>query len=277
MAVNRSHSVDHAAEPSPHPPSKSADLKPKEHGAYAILMIPLGLALVLAGPTWAGIWIAIAAVSGFFAHEPLLVAYGKRGSRAQRSTPQARSRLLAFTSAAIISGLLALFASSTWGRLSLLVCLLLAVSSFAIAVSGKHRTLWGQLWGIVGLSAPSVPILLAGDVSLDQALKIWAVFLIGFAATTLAVRSVIAAQKRQPRVLHGVILSVLSIVTLILMGQAHHWILAVTPMVAMSWYLLLQPPSAKQLKRVGWSLVSGTVLTALLTALVFWYPGQLGS
>jgi hypothetical protein len=253
----------------PDRPGASANLRPKEHGAYAILLIPLGLAWVLAGPTWAGMWIAAAAISGFLAHEPLLVTLGRRGNRAQRSTPQARSRLVLFSSLAVFSGLAGLMVSSTTGQIALLGCLLLALSSFAIAVIGKHRTLFGQLWGVLGLSAPSVPILIAGDVSTADACRIWAVFLMGFLATTLAVRSVIAFQKRQPRFLHLAMLSILSIALLILAGTSHRWILAAIPMVGISWYLLLLPPPAKHLKRVGWSLVSGTLLTACLTAAAF--------
>ena len=71
----------------------AAKLKPKEHGAYAILGIPIVTALLVAGPQVAGVCVAIAAVAGFLAHEPMLVAVGHRGARAQRATPAARRRL----------------------------------------------------------------------------------------------------------------------------------------------------------------------------------------
>lgn len=63
----------------PSPAVRGAHLKPKEHGAYAILAIPLVTGLVAAGPTLVGGCIAAAAFTGFLAHEPLLVTLGHRG------------------------------------------------------------------------------------------------------------------------------------------------------------------------------------------------------
>ncbi|WDQ16788.1 YwiC-like family protein [Rhodopirellula sp. P2] len=49
----------------------AAKLKPKEHGAYAILAIPLITSLIVAGLTWGGLCVAAASGAGFLAHEPL--------------------------------------------------------------------------------------------------------------------------------------------------------------------------------------------------------------
>ena len=46
---------------------------PREHGAYGQLAFPLVTALVIAGVTLSGVLIAVAAIAGFLAHEPLLV------------------------------------------------------------------------------------------------------------------------------------------------------------------------------------------------------------
>jgi len=40
-------------------------------------------------------------------------------------------------------------------------------------------------------------------------------------------------------------------------------VLASLPMLCASWYLLLAPPPAKQLRRIGWTLVAVTVATAI--------------
>jgi len=57
-------------------------LLPQEHGAYGQLAMPLLTGLALGRPTPAGLTLAAAAVLGFVAHEPLLVALGRRGRRA---------------------------------------------------------------------------------------------------------------------------------------------------------------------------------------------------
>jgi hypothetical protein len=116
---------------------------------------------------------------------------------------------------------------------------------------------------MAGLSLPSVPMLLAGQCERDVAVEIWATWLLGFTATTFVVHSVIAAQKRQSRRRHVGIL--LLVTGLVLGGWAGGWprLLAASPMLVTSWYLLASPPPARHLKRVGWTLVAATSLTAV--------------
>ena len=247
--------------------SVAAKLRPKEHGAYAILGIPIGFALLLGGVTWIGCFVACAAVSGFLAHEPLLVAWGHRGQRARSATPNAKGRLIVLLMVMCVTGVAALWLGNAPVRLSLVGCLVLASSSFAVAVAGRHRTLVGQLWGVLGLSAPCLPILLAAGVEEVRVLEFWVIWVLGFLSTTIAVRSVIAAQKRQPRWLHATIL--ITITTAIAIGTFFraHWVLATIPMVAASWCLIVASPPAKYLKQVGWTLVGATVATGILIGL----------
>lgn len=241
----------------------AADLKPKEHGAYAIIGIPIVTALIIAGPTAVGLGVAIASFAGFFAHEPLLVSIGRRGKRAQRTTPAATRRLWTLVGLMAVGGLLALMLGDPSVRISLAMCGLLAGVSFAIALAGKHKTLGGQLFGVMGLSVPCVPILLAGNLSVGVTAEAWCTWLIGFASTTMAVRGVIAAQKRKSRWLYWSSLAALSLAVAALTAAGYRIPIITLPMIAMSWYLMISPPPAKQLKRVGWALVLGTVASAI--------------
>lgn len=243
--------------------STSAKLQPKEHGAYAILAVPIVTALLIAGPTAVGFTVAVASVAGFLAHEPLLVAWGHRGGRAQAATPTATRRLLLLLGTAIACGMLAMVLGGHWVRWSLVGCLLLATTSFLLALGGKHRTMGGQLWGVIGLSVPCVPILLAGGLSTHQALSIWLAWLIGFTSTTAAVRGVIAAQKRKPRTIHWMLVTAMSasVCAATIVGAAAT--LCALPMIVISWGLLFWPPPASQIRRVGWTLVAGSVTSAV--------------
>ncbi len=240
-----------------------AKLQPKEHGAYAILGIPMVTALLITGPTIVGVCVAVAAIAGFLAHEPLLVTWGHRGARAQRTTPTAARSLTWLLLLTLVCGSLAWLIGTSSVRLSLLACAALAASSFVVAIAGQHRSLLGQLWGVVGLSIPCLPILLAGGMADPVALQLWGIWLIGFTGTTMAVRSVIAYQKRQSRRIAVVVIAVLSAMVAAIMWTGETWAASVLPMLLMSWFLLAWPPPAKQLRRVGWTLVVGTVATAL--------------
>ncbi|MCA9139489.1 MAG: hypothetical protein KDB00_22100, partial [Planctomycetales bacterium] len=142
-------------------------------------------------------------------------------------------------------------------------CALLAVVIFSMAIADKHRTLGGQIWGVIGLSAPCLPILLGGEISPAVAVVLWGTWLLGFASTTMAVRGVIAAQKRQSRVIHWSALVAISITVAALAAAGFRKPIVTLPMLAMAWYLVAAPPPAQQLKRVGWTLVAGTVVSAI--------------
>ncbi len=247
--------------------SVAVDLKPREHGAYAILLIPLATAIlniILSGSgiSIVGLLVLVASLAGFFAHEPLLVALGHRGGKAQRDASGARGRTIGLLLLGSIAGVAAVALASTLVRLGLLACLIAAIVSLALAAARLHRTLGGQLFGVVGLSLPCVPILLAAEVPWQPTLLVWLAWLMGFVSTTLAVRGVIAAQKGQPRTTHWLVLSIVtaSAGMFMLLGK---WLpLAALPMVLASWILMLWPPPAKHLRRVGWTLVAVTSLTA---------------
>jgi hypothetical protein len=243
--------------------SHTVSLKPKEHGAYAIVIIPMLTALVASDVSIVGFGVVVASLAGFFAHEPLLVSLGHRGQRVRRDAPDAPSRAIGLLLLSVFAGSTVFWFGSPTIRISLAGCLVLAITCLMFAVARQHRTLGGQLLGVVGLSMPCIPILIAGGMSVQQTVVVWAVWLIGFVSTTLAVRGVIAAQKRQPRGMYwwGLGLTTAAIAGA---GWAGIWLpLAALPMIAASWLLMAWPPPAKYLKRVGWALVVGTITTAV--------------
>jgi hypothetical protein len=251
----------------PRTATSTVSLNPKEHGAYAIVMIPLLTALLSSDPSVVGVAVVVASLCGFFAHEPLLIALGHRGGRVQRDAPHARSQATWLLVLSVLAGATAMWFGTSSVRGALVGCLFLALASLTLAVARQHRTLGGQLFGVASLSAPCVPILMAGGLSVPQTLLVWSVWLAGFVSTTLAVRGVIAAQKRHSRTLHW---SGLGLATVAITGAAWAgvWLpLATLPMIAASWLLMMWPPPAKYLKRVGWTLVIGTIATAAIVAI----------
>ncbi|MEM9644018.1 MAG: YwiC-like family protein [Planctomycetota bacterium] len=246
-----------------------AKRNPKEHGAYAILAVPLATGLIITGPTIVGLAATLAAVAGFLSHEPLLVVMGYRGARARQTFPFVRQRLAVLLIVMLASGLAALWLGPMLVRWSLIGCAMLASISFSVACLGKHRTLTGQLLGVVSLSAPLVPVLLAGQRPLGTSIESWVTLAIGFTSTTVAVRGVIATQKRQPCELHFTILGAISVIIGGLVATGYSLVWATLPMLCMSWSLLLRPPPTRYLKRVGWTLVGGTLASAIWLLVIF--------
>ncbi len=256
-------SIANAPTITPKSVAPAANLKPKGHGAYAILGIPLATSLIIAGHTLVGVCVAAASIAAFYAHEPLLIVLGHRGARAQRDTPAAKQWLRVWLGIAFVSGFAALAMGSANVRWSLLGCGVLATVSFAIAIAGKHRTLAGELWGVIGLTAPCVPILMAGEVVPTRAIEMWIAWTIGFGSTTMAVRAVIASQKRRSRKIHWSIILTLLLIAASLVRAGFGIAICTLPMVIMAWYLMFDPPHPKYLKPVGWTVVLGTTTTAI--------------
>lgn len=252
-----------------HSHNRPTNLYPKEHGAYAMLAIPLLTALITSGLTVAGVCIGAAAVAGFLAHEPLLIALGHRGQRAQQSTPQARWRLISLLAIAWFAGSTALLMGGFSLQVALTICFAFAAISFAMSIAGWHRKSAVHLWGMLGLSMPCIPILMAGDSATPTAMTFWAVWLLGFGATTIGVRGMLANQKRKPIWLHVLTLSGLTISIAVGIAMNVSWMLVTLPMIGVSWYLLISLPPIKQLKQVGWTMVVGTMSTAIMTVVAF--------
>jgi hypothetical protein len=240
----------------------AAPLRPKEHGAYAVVVVPLVTAFALAGVTAVGLAAGIASVAAFLAHEPLLVSLGHRGERAQRDTPAARTHLGILAVIAVASGSAAFLAGDDRVRVALVACLVSGGAGLAAAMLGHQRAAATQLWSVLALTMPCTAVLLAGGLGAATSLAVWMTFAIGFLSTTLAVRGVIAAQKRRPRRGHLLGLAGLTFALAVLSIVVSPRALAVAPMVAMSWALWVQPPPARHLKRVGWGLVAVTLWTA---------------
>ena len=72
-------------------------LLPREHGAYGQLSLPLVTAFSVAGPSIAGLLVAVSAIAAFVAHEPASVLLGLRGARVRQELGRAATQWLAWS------------------------------------------------------------------------------------------------------------------------------------------------------------------------------------
>jgi hypothetical protein len=176
---------------------------PREHGAYAQLILPLLTAMAIGRARWAAIALGLAVIAVFLAHEPLLVLMGQRGVRASREQARiARRWLLLYGIAALVCAGGGVAWSPDVARHALLVPAVPGAAFFALILARRERTSAGEMLSAVTLSSIALPVALAASASPTAAWTCAAVFASGYSSATLSVRAVIA----RPRHSHGDVL-----------------------------------------------------------------------
>jgi YwiC-like protein len=248
-------------------------LAPREHGAYGQLGFPLLTALGVASPRLPGALFAASAVALFLAHEPALVAFGRRGQRAREEDGgRARRMLVATLAAGAALGAAALWLSPAPARLGAAVAAALGgLLTLAVALR-IEKTLPGELLAAAAMTSAGLPVAVAGGVPWSLAVSIWGAWLFAFAAAVFPVRSVIVEHKQRQESpalrMAGTLLAVASAALLAAAGELpRNLVLADLPLFLASMSIALRPPSVKQMTRAGWTLmVAGAVTAALMIA-----------
>jgi len=249
---------------------------PREHGAYAQVIFPLVTALALGDLGLAPLLLVVSIVTVFLAHEPVLVVSGGRGGRAQRETTEpARHRLAFLIAIGLPAGALGLWLAPSAARLSALVPLVLGALLIPFTLKRKEKTTAGELLVSFALPATSIPVAMAGGVESRAAFIAAAVWAVVFALGTLTVRGIIARAKKNvaagamPHVAPA--LSAATIAVAIWLGLSQRTptlaALAVVPSALATLVFGLSGVHPKNLRRLGWSLVTSNV--AVLLALIF--------
>lgn len=254
-------------------------LLPREHGAYGQLLLPLATALASGRPGAAAWLLAFAVAAAFLAHEPLLVVLGRRGERARAGHgARARRRLGLLASVTVVAGVSALASAGagtgagpgTLLPLGLGAALPLGLGALLLAFidRGQERTTAGETLAAATLAAAGVPVALAGGVPPPQALGAWLAWALAFAATTAAVRAVIAVHKGRAVLVETHLLLAASAAWAAAVAFGLSSVAAALPLLSAGWLLRLRPPDPHHLNRVGWSLLAASLATAGL--LVSW-------
>ncbi len=228
-------------------------------------------ALASGKPGPASVLLGLGAWALFFAAEPVQVLLGRRGARARAEEgPTAAGRLLLLAGAAAVLGAAGFVAGTPAVRWALLVPALPAAAFVALLWAGQERTAAGEVLAAVTLSSMAFPIAvgaLVGAVESGRALAVWA---LGLSALVFPVRAIGARRRAHTgaagRVLPAVAVSAVA-VGLVGVFLVPADVVALAPLVVASLWLGAVPPEPRQLRRVGWSLVGATLLTAGLLVL----------
>jgi hypothetical protein len=232
-------------------------LLPREHGAYFQLGIPLITAYLRCAASLAMLELTAAAALAFLANEPLLVVLGHRGRRLyDQAGDRARLRLAVLVPAAIALAVLGLL-QAPWAATAVAGAVAVpAIAVFALAWRRAEHTCVGELIAAVALTGAAAPVLVAGGMAVPAALAIWLGWSLGFAATVLAVRRVIARHRRQvraPRAFAWILgpALVAAAVACAAAGERVPGIAIAAPLAALAAVLVIAHPAATRLRAIG--------------------------
>lgn len=253
-------------------------LLPREHGAYGQLAFPLLTALFVTGATPAALWCVLAIVTAFLLHEPALILLGHRGGRTRRELgPRAQLAVMALGSLVLGSGSLSMMLAPPHTRWAFAVPAVPALVVVFTIVTNREKSTGGELAVAVALSLAAVPVAVCAGATPETAVTIAAVFTVLFAASVLAVRSVVlgvrsggnprAVAASRAAIRAGSVVAVGALWSL--GGQPSRWIpvAAVAPALLFALAVTVAPPSPTRLRALGWSIVAAsTFASAVLVA-----------
>ena len=242
-------------------------LVPREHGAYGQLFFPLAAVLLVGLPRPAAVCLAASAVIAFFAHEPLVVALGRRGTRLRRE--RGREALRTFAALAVTAFLTFAFfvtevSSDALVLFAVPAAFLVGLSVFV--VFDAEKTTPGELLAACTLSTLALPLAVANNLPVAYGVGVAGTYAIGFSVATVAVRAMarakiegVSATAWAARLFGPVLLAVGLAVCPSKLG-AIAMVVMVAPSLVVAWTL----PSPKHLRRVGWTLVGASALATVL-------------
>jgi hypothetical protein len=256
--------------------SRPAGHLPSEHGAYGHLVFSLVTALGVAGFTAAGVLLAVAVIAGFLAHEPASVLLGLRGPRAARERgPASRRWLAASLIVAVAAGVAAAALMPPAVRWSLAVPAIPTLVMLIALVRGREKSWYGETAAALAFAGVAVPITMASGLPLTRALSTAIPIALLFTLTTLAVRVVIlrvrgGGNPAATAATRWTTLIVSAVAALILAAlAAARWLpatvlMAAAPGLAAATIIAARPPAPTQLRRLGWTLVAVSTVTAAI-------------
>lgn len=278
-------------------PAKSTPvthLRPREHGAYAMLAFPVLSGLAVGGPSAPGVAFALLAVAGFLAHEAVLVVLGRRGERIRSAAGAAALRRLAVLGAAALASGVVFMAMAPPGALAWAVPpAVLGAWVMGLVLAGGTKTLAGELLVAVAFAVVHAPVAAAGaeaHVTTAPVVVPVVVWAASFALATLSVHALKARFRGKASAVGGgggnrpptrVVLAApgaaaaalafaaVAQVTGAAPGGVH---LALPAAALVPKALVVLAVSAldvhpRHLKRVGWSLVAADTATLVVLAL----------
>lgn len=264
-------------------PPTSPDLRPREHGAYAMLAFPVASGLAVGSVSLAGLAFALLAVAGFLAHEAVLVVMGRRGERVRSSADAAaRTRLAVLGAVAVASGVVFFVTAQKSATPWAVPPALLGASVMALVLAGRTKSIAGELLVAAAFASVHAPVAAAGlgaavgsaragAAAVGVPVLVWTA---SFALATLAVHALKARFQRKKQgargpgawaVVASPVAALMALALAVSAVAAGHPLtaaaVALVPKALLVLAVAILDVHPRHLKRVGWSLVAADAVT----------------
>jgi hypothetical protein len=245
-------------------------MRPREHGAYAMMAFPVLSGLIQGGASLPGVSFGILTVMGFLAHEPVMVLRGGRGGRVLESgTGPARRRLQHLALVALPFGSLFAVTAPLPAWPPAVATTLLALATGVLLFRGRSKTLPGELLVAATFGSVHTVLAVAGGAEVGRACPVSALWAVSFVLATLGIHALKYRFKgRGPGrgstiaapVVSGALL--LGAPWAVALRHPVGWLAALlVPKSILVLWLSLGFVHPRHLKRVGWSLAALDTLT----------------
>jgi hypothetical protein len=242
------------------------------------LLAPLSTALLFVRPSLPALCFALAALSAFLAHEPLLVLLGRRGARLRAELGE-RAKLRLAVLCTLGAALLALGLSRapasvlvTWA-LPLALCGLAAVA----VLLNQERALWAQVLIAAALTSFALPVLAASGVRPELALALCGLWSAIHLMATLTARAVVYRRRVGEHLLGWATATSVGVLatTALLYGAAKlplAWSLAPAPLALVTFLLAFGLFTPRTPKPLGYALMTASIVAFVLFGVGFVDP-----
>lgn len=177
-----------------------SSLLPREHGAYAELAFPLLTGVALGAPSLQVLALASAAVAFFLANEPVAILLGARGGRIKDQQGQrAKRRGLVLIGAGLLLGGAGVLGAGASIWPALLFPTLAGALLIPMALSGRQKSVLGELLVVTAFSTLILPFAAASGLSPIRVIPAVLVWWVSFTLGTLEVHAIKARHKDRGR------------------------------------------------------------------------------
>lgn len=253
------------------PPSggSAPRLRPREHGAYAMLAFPLVSGLLHGGFTLPGVAFGLLTVAGFLGHESVLILRGARGERVRTGAADAaRRRLTGLGVVALGAGLVFLGTAPVGAWRAALLTTVLVLGVTALLWRGWSKTLPGEVVAAAAFSSVHAVLAASGGAGLPSAFAVAGLWATSFVLATLGVHALKYRFKgRGPGRWTLLAAPLLAVAVLagagagLLLADPRVWLPALlVPKAGMALFVSLRDVHPRNLKRLGWSLVAADLV-----------------